>query len=320
MIQSHGRAPGRSSVREVLLWSCTDSDCRSRAPGFGKSLVRESMNGVERRRPTEPAKDRRRDAGQDRCPHVDRRRAATGPSGPRHEVGFQTVQLFTKNNNQWKAPALTDAHVAAFRAALARDRGRRPGGPQLVPDQPGQPRRRALEEIDRRDDRRGRAVPGAGDRRPGRPPGRPRRAGRGRRAGPGRRGRSTRSTAAPAGRRSDDRPGDDRRAGDLPGHRFEHLGAILDRVAEPERLGVCVDTCHIFAAGYSLATAEEYDETMDAAGPDRRPRPGPGLAPQRQPAASAAAGSIATPGSAAVSWASSRSGTSSTTRGSGRSR
>ena len=39
------------------------------------------------------------------------------------------------------------------------------------------------------------------------------------------------------------------------GHRFEHLGAILDRVAEPERLGVCVDTCHIFAAGYSLATA-----------------------------------------------------------------
>jgi deoxyribonuclease IV len=48
------------------------------------------------------------------------------------------------------------------------------------------------------------------------------------------------------------------------GHRFEHLGAILGRVAEPERLGICVDSCHIFAAGYSLATAEEYDETMDA--------------------------------------------------------
>ena len=36
-----------------------------------------------------------------------------------HAVGFQTVQLFTKNNNQWKAPPLTDAHRAAFRAALA---------------------------------------------------------------------------------------------------------------------------------------------------------------------------------------------------------
>jgi len=33
-------------------------------------------------------------------------------------VGFQTVQLFTKNNNQWKGAAITDAHVAAFRAAL----------------------------------------------------------------------------------------------------------------------------------------------------------------------------------------------------------
>ena len=47
------------------------------------------------------------------------------------------------------------------------------------------------------------------------------------------------------------------------GHRFEHLGRILELVAEPERLGVCVDTCHIFAAGYPLATADEYDDTMD---------------------------------------------------------
>ena len=36
------------------------------------------------------------------------------------------------------------------------------------------------------------------------------------------------------------------------GHQFEHLREILDQVAHPERLGVCVDTCHIFAAGYSL--------------------------------------------------------------------
>ena len=59
------------------------------------------------------------------------------------------------------------------------------------------------------------------------------------------------------------------------GHRFEHLGAILGRVARPERLGVCVDSCHIFAAGYSLATAEEYHGTIQeldrAVGLDRVP-------------------------------------------------
>ncbi len=46
------------------------------------------------------------------------------------------------------------------------------------------------------------------------------------------------------------------------GHRFEHLAIILDGVQEPERLGVCVDTCHIFAAGYPLAPRREYLRTM----------------------------------------------------------
>ena len=47
------------------------------------------------------------------------------------------------------------------------------------------------------------------------------------------------------------------------GYRFEHLSDILERVGCSERLGVCVDTCHIFAAGYSLASKEEYDETIE---------------------------------------------------------
>ena len=50
------------------------------------------------------------------------------------------------------------------------------------------------------------------------------------------------------------------------GYRFEHLRDILDRVKRPERLGVCVDTCHIFAAGYSLGSKEEYDDTIDQLG------------------------------------------------------
>jgi deoxyribonuclease IV len=46
------------------------------------------------------------------------------------------------------------------------------------------------------------------------------------------------------------------------GHRFEHLAQILERVAEPERLGVCLDTCHVFAAGYPLAPEKSYRATM----------------------------------------------------------
>lgn len=49
--------------------------------------------------------------------------------------------------------------------------------------------------------------------------------------------------------------------GSCLGHRLEHLHRILDGVREPERMGVCVDTCHIFAAGYDLRTAEAYRET-----------------------------------------------------------
>jgi deoxyribonuclease-4 len=48
------------------------------------------------------------------------------------------------------------------------------------------------------------------------------------------------------------------------GHRFEHLARILSLAAAPERLGVCVDTCHVFAAGYALAPENEYRATMRA--------------------------------------------------------
>ena len=46
------------------------------------------------------------------------------------------------------------------------------------------------------------------------------------------------------------------------GYKFEHLRAILDRVAEPDRVGVCFDTCHVFAAGYDLRTRWGYDLCM----------------------------------------------------------
>jgi len=46
------------------------------------------------------------------------------------------------------------------------------------------------------------------------------------------------------------------------GHRFEHLAWLIEHVDQPERLGICVDTCHIFAAGYPLIEKQEYDQTL----------------------------------------------------------
>jgi deoxyribonuclease-4 len=46
------------------------------------------------------------------------------------------------------------------------------------------------------------------------------------------------------------------------GHSFDQLAAILERVRDEGRIGVCVDTCHTFAAGYDIRTEEGYAKTM----------------------------------------------------------
>ncbi len=48
------------------------------------------------------------------------------------------------------------------------------------------------------------------------------------------------------------------------GRTFEELAAIIDLVADKARVGVCFDTCHVFAAGYELRDAESYAATMRA--------------------------------------------------------
>lgn len=47
-------------------------------------------------------------------------------------------------------------------------------------------------------------------------------------------------------------------------HRFEHIAAIIDKVEDQSRIGVCLDTCHAFAAGYDLRTPEEYKKAFNA--------------------------------------------------------
>ena len=46
------------------------------------------------------------------------------------------------------------------------------------------------------------------------------------------------------------------------GYKFEHLRDIIKKVKEKSRIGVCIDTCHSFAAGYDLRTKETYEKTM----------------------------------------------------------
>ncbi len=187
-------------------------------------------------------------------------------------VGFATVQVFTKSNNQWRAAPLTDAHVAAFREALTATGIVEPVGHNSYLINLGSPDdalwNKSVDALTVEVER-GEALglvelvchPGA-------------HVGSGEEAGLGRiaRGldevhRRTRGVAlkialeTTAGQ------------GTCLGHRFEHLGQILGQVAEPERLGVCVDTCHVFAAGYPLDTAEQYNgtiaELLGAVGPGR---------------------------------------------------
>ena len=46
------------------------------------------------------------------------------------------------------------------------------------------------------------------------------------------------------------------------GHRFEQLASLVDQVADKTRVGVCLDTCHLFASGYDLQTTEAAEFTF----------------------------------------------------------
>jgi deoxyribonuclease IV len=178
------------------------------------------------------------------------------------KIGFQTVQLFSKNNNQWKAPPLSESHVAAFRAALDATGIIDPvvhnsylinlaSADDVLWNRSIDAMTIEVERCEALGIADLVAHPGA-------------HTGSGEEAGLARvsqaldevhrrtRGVSVRiDLETTAGQ------------GTCLGHRFEHLATIIDAVSEPERLGVCADTCHLFAAGYSFATPAEYDGVMD---------------------------------------------------------
>jgi len=178
-----------------------------------------------------------------------------------HDAGFQTVQLFTKHSNQWNAPALTPEQAGAFRQALERTGIRDPVAHSSYLINLASPDdglwNRSIDAMVVEMQRCHRlgipdlvVHPGA-------------HMGSGEEAGLRRVALALDETH----RRTED-PSvtidleTTAGQGSSLGYRFEHLQSILELVTHPRRLGVCVDTCHIFAAGYSLDRPERYDETI----------------------------------------------------------
>jgi deoxyribonuclease-4 len=50
--------------------------------------------------------------------------------------------------------------------------------------------------------------------------------------------------------------------GSTLGYKFEQITEIIEQTKQPERIKVCMDTCHIFAAGYDITTKEAYHKTI----------------------------------------------------------
>jgi deoxyribonuclease-4 len=176
-------------------------------------------------------------------------------------LGCEAIQIFTKNQRQWRSPPLDDEACARFRNALAASGARIAFAHDsylvnLASPQAAVFRRSVEAFVDdlERCERLGLSYlvthPGS-------------HTGSGEGAGiiAMRRGldealRRTRGSSVrvlletPAGQ------------GGTVGRSFEELASIVDGVREPERLGVCLDTCHVFAAGYDIRTRTGWEDTI----------------------------------------------------------
>ena len=191
--------------------------------------------------------------------------AAGGPENAplnAHKIGATGFALFTKNQRQWSAPPLTPAQIAAFgencRAGGYAPRSILPHDSYLI--NLGHPEREGLEKsrtafidemsrcqalgLDRLNfhpgshlnristeeclDRIAESINIALDRTQG----------------------VTAVIENTAGQ------------GSNLGFRFEHLAYIIDKVEDKSRVGICIDTCHAFTAGYDLRTAAACDATF----------------------------------------------------------
>jgi deoxyribonuclease-4 len=177
--------------------------------------------------------------------------------------GCETLQIFSKSSNQWRARALAASEIVEFRRRVAAS-GIHPvlaHASYLINLASTEPRLRARsiasfgEEIDRAEELGLLGVvihPGAYTT--GTPEG-------GLKAIAGAIAQLLR--ARPRGRTMvllEHTAGQ----GTSLGHSFEQLADLLRRLRWSARVGVCLDTCHLFAAGYDLASADGYRATFEA--------------------------------------------------------
>ena len=176
-------------------------------------------------------------------------------------LGCGAIQIFVKNQRQWAAPPLTAADARAFRRERRRARLRHAfaHGSYLVnlacPDPAGW--RQAVDTFTDELRRAARLGLDALVVHPGS------HLGAGAEAG-----LDAIARAIEEGLRATRRSGvkialeNTAGAGHVLGRTFAELAAILDRLARPARVGVCVDTCHLFVAGYDIRTPAGYALAM----------------------------------------------------------
>lgn len=176
-------------------------------------------------------------------------------------VGCDTIQIFTKSNNQWAAPPITPEQIRRFREAEAGGCIRPIFSHSAYLINVGSPdpaaykkSREALKVEMERAAELGLAFlvhhPGSH---------------RGRGEGPALRRIAEavawvldRTRGAKTKLLYENAAGQ----GSCVGHRFEHLAELLKLTGSPSRVGICLDTCHLFAAGYDIRTEQAYKETM----------------------------------------------------------
>ena len=208
--------------------------------------------------------------------------------------GCEALQIFSKSSNQWRARTLPADEIATLPRQGGARGHRAGGGARQLPDQPGRVRtRRCANGRSRRSARNWTAPRRSGSRASSstRAATRPAPRNDGLTAGGGRGARPAEGAAA-TGRRwssSSTRPARARRSAGAS----NSWRAMIEHLDGASRVAVCLDTCHLWAAGYDLGSEEGYRATFDAFDRSRRPRPPPRLSRQRleeaarQPARSA---------------------------------
>jgi deoxyribonuclease-4 len=173
-------------------------------------------------------------------------------------AGCEAFQVFTKSTNQWQAKPLTTADVEAFHAAIERTRLPRPVAHNSYLINLASPDEALWEksiaslvcEVERAE------LLGITDlvMHPGAHVGSGEQAGL-RRIAEGLLKVMDATSATSVVLDLEVTAGQ----GSCLGHRLEHLAELVDRTAGSERIGVCLDTCHLFAAGYVFGTEAEYN-------------------------------------------------------------